>query len=247
MAPEQPRPPASPSCAPTAPTSAARDLLTPTLWWWLLPQLPAAPTAAGDAALPTALLSPTKALGQHPRSPQAPQQEFLCWPSRGTSLSDSMVIQTRVERPLRRELRPPNQTTDTQEAPKGPNLVPLSDQLLSQLLSPGQGLAFGSPPLLQAQLLTDQIQCRTELSGSRAARSSFVQPSQGTASWDPGGDGPWWVWYSRSSSGAAECPGQGRARRAAGSGVTQQISPQSTHFSVPTTIPPDFRMDRTRR
>lgn len=115
--------------------------LNPTLWWWLLPQLPAAPTAARDAALPTALLSPTKACQIHsgtvPQGSPRTTKVFLCWSSHGTSLSDSMVTQTWVGHPLLRELRPLNQTTDTHEPPKGPNLVPLSDQLLSQLLSPG--------------------------------------------------------------------------------------------------------------
>lgn len=67
-----PDPPSSPAVAPTTPTSAARDPLNPTLWWQLLPQLPAAPTAARDAALPTPLLSPTKAC--HIRSGTVPQR-----------------------------------------------------------------------------------------------------------------------------------------------------------------------------
>lgn len=72
---------------------------------------------------------------------------------------------------------------------------------------------LGSPPLLQAQPLAALTQCRTELSGSRAAHSGFVQPSQGhlvgirrSQSWmDPAGsgtadpaqellpEGAWWV------------------------------------------------------
>lgn len=162
------------------------------------------PHRAQDAALPTALLSPTKACqicpGTESRSPQAPQQVFLCWPGHGTSLSDSMVTQTWVERPLQRELRPPNQTTDTQEPPKGPNLVPLSDQLLSGVPRAVTCLWFPSSPPGSAS-------CRPDLMQDQGLSLRLCPALPGDSQWDlqagPRVDGPSWVWYSRSSSGAA--------------------------------------------
>lgn len=131
----------------------------------------------------------------------------------------------------------------TQRAKPCPSVRPAS--LTAAVPRAGTCLWFPSSPPGSASHRPDPMQ-----DGAVRLKGCSLQlcPAlPGDSQLGPRGDGPWWVWYSRSSSGAAECPGQGRARRAAGSGVTQQISPQSTHFSVPTTIPPDFRMDRTRR
>lgn len=194
-------PPASPSCAPSYTNICCQRSPQPNA---LLPQLPAAPTAARDAALPTALLSPTKAY--HICSGTEPQRS----PSTTAGISvlaKSWHIPQRFHghpnmhgtfplkgaSPTKPNHRHPRVTQRAKPCPsvRAASLTAGVPRAVTCLWFPSSppGSAPCRPDPMQDQGLS--LQLCPALPGDSQCRQ------------DPGVDGPWRVWYSRFSSGAA--------------------------------------------
>lgn len=139
------------------------------------------------------------------------------------------------------------------ELPKGPDLVPLSDQLLSQLVALW-GTHLPSAPL-QTQLLADLPWCSIELSAQELLTPASSTPPEGEDTALPAGrtrclavDGPQHVQHSGSSSGAAArrqsgsagCHSRDKVRTAAGSGIKSRFHHHSLskHCLGISTCPP---------